>query len=599
MTEKEPQSYSVRFYSPLKALIPYIKPHFSSLLKTFIALCGAAFSILAIGPSLRFLIDSGFQTGNLEFLNQAVFILIGLSLVLAFSAYIRLFSTSWLAEKIIADLRKDFFSHLMKLDAPFFDQARLGDIVARLGEDCTLLKTLLSSSGAIVIRGSIQFVGAFTLMCFTSLKLTFFSLLIIPIAFFPIGLLGGRLKRKTLEGQNAQGDLIAFSEERLSGITTIQAFTQEDATIKQFSALNMTTLNINRKNLRIRALLISVVIGCVFVALSSFLSLGGHAVILKNISPGTFLSFLFYALIAAGSLNEIAEVLGDFQKAAGAMSRLLEILKTPSKLHQAAFPLAPQKYIRGHLRLKNICFAYPAHPHTWALENFSFEIQQGEKIALVGPSGAGKSTLFKLLLRFYDPQEGSILIDDYEATAFNLQTLRQTFSLVSQETIIFHDTLYQNIAFARPEATYQEVLQAAEAAYITEFAHALPHGFNTILGDQGRHLSGGQRQRISIARALLKNAPVLLLDEATNALDPQSESLIQQALAHLMKDRTTLVIAHHLTTIQNCERILVMDKGKLVQEGTHQALIKEKGLYNKLYSKQLDVEKDPYAKTYL
>ena len=586
MKKKDSQNASLKLYSPLKELIPYIKPYSRSLLKTFIALCGAAFSILAIGPSLRFLIDSGFQTENLEFLNQAILILIALSLVLAFSAYVRLSSTSWLAEQIVTDLRKDFFAHLLKLDAHFFDNARLGDIITRLSDDCTLLKTLLSASGAIVIRGFIQFMGALILMFFTSLKLTFFSLLIIPVAFFPIGLLGGRLKRKTLEVQNAQGKLIAFSEERLSGITTIQAFTQEEAVIHQFTTLSTANLKTSQKNLRMRALLISLVIGCVFIALSIILSLGGYSVLSKNLSPGTFLSFLFYALIAAGSLNEIAEVLGDFQKAAGAMTRLLEILRTPSRLNDVPSNSAPKKQLQGHLSLKNVSFAYPTRPQVQALENISFDIKKGEKVSIVGLSGAGKSTLFKLLLRFYDPQAGSIFIDGHAATTLNLEGLRQTFSLVAQETTIFHDTLYQNIVFARPEATYQEVMQAAEAAYVNEFAHSLPQGFNTIVGDQGKQLSGGQRQRVAIARALLKNAPILLLDEATNALDPQSEALIQQAISHLVKDRTTLVIAHHLTTIQNCGRVLVMEKGKLVQEGTHQVLIKEEGLYSKLYAKK-------------
>jgi len=586
MKKKDSQNASLKLYSPLKELIPYIKPYSRSLLKTFIALCGAAFSILAIGPSLRFLIDSGFQTENLEFLNQAILILIALSLVLAFSAYVRLSSTSWLAEQIVTDLRKDFFAHLLKLDAHFFDNARLGDIITRLSDDCTLLKTLLSASGALVIRGFIQFMGALILMFFTSLKLTFFSLLIIPVAFFPIGLLGGRLKRKTLEVQNAQGKLIAFSEERLSGITTIQAFTQEEAVIHQFTTLSTANLKTSQKNLRMRALLISLVIGCVFIALSIILSLGGYSVLSKNLSPGTFLSFLFYALIAAGSLNEIAEVLGDFQKAAGAMTRLLEILRTPSRLNDVPSNSAPKKQLQGHLSLKNVSFAYPTRPQVQALENISFDIKKGEKVAIVGLSGAGKSTLFKLLLRFYDPQAGSIFIDGHAATTLNLEGLRQTFSLVAQETTIFHDTLYQNIVFARPEATYQEVMQAAEAAYVNEFAHSLPQGFNTIVGDQGKQLSGGQRQRVAIARALLKNAPILLLDEATNALDPQSEALIQQAISHLVKDRTTLVIAHHLTTIQNCGRVLVMEKGKLVQEGTHQVLIKEEGLYSKLYAKK-------------
>ncbi|AIL13367.1 hypothetical protein IM40_07450 [Candidatus Paracaedimonas acanthamoebae] len=586
MKQEDSQSYSLKLYSPLKELIPYLKPYSCSLLITFFALCGAAFSILFIGPSLRFLIDGGFQTENLELLNKAILMLIVLSLVLAFSAYIRLSSTSWLAEQIVADLRKDFFAHLLRLDTHFFDNARLGDIIARLSDDCTLLKTLLSTSGAIVIRGFIQFMGALILMFFTSLKLTFFAVLIIPIAFFPIGLLGGRLKRKTLEVQNAQGDLIAFSEERLSGTTTIQAFTQEEAVINQFAALSTANLKMSRENLRMRALLISLVIGCVFIALSILLSLGGYSVLSKNLSPGTFLSFLFYALIAAGSLNEIAEVLGDFQKAAGAMSRLLEILRTPSRLNKPHSTFVPKTHLQGHLGLKNVSFAYPTRPQIQALENISFEIKKGEKVAIIGPSGAGKSTLFKLLLRFYDPQAGSIFIDGHEAPILNLQVLRQTFSLVAQETTIFHDTLYKNIAFARPEATYQEVMQAAGAAYVNEFSHSLPQGFNTIVGDQGKQLSGGQRQRVAIARALLKNAPILLLDEATNALDPQSESLIQQAISHLVKNRTTLVIAHHLTTILNCGRILVMDKGRLVQEGTHQALIKEDGLYSKLYSKQ-------------
>jgi ATP-binding cassette subfamily B protein len=592
MKQKDFQKYPLKLYSPLKELIPYIRPYSCSLLKTFIALCGAAFSILAIGPSLRFLIDNGFQTENPEFLNKAVLILITLSLVLAFSAYIRLSSTSWLAEQIVTDLRKDLFAHLLRLDASFFDRARLGDLIARLSDDCTLLKTLLSSSGAIVIRGFIQFVGASILMIFTSLKLTFFMFLIIPLAFFPIWLLGNRLKRKTLEVQNAQGSLTAFSEERLAGITTIQAFNQEESTLNQFTTLNTVCLKMSRKNLRMRALLIALVIGSVFIAISIILSVGGHSVLSKSLSPGIFISFLLYTLIAAGSLNEIAEVLGDFQKASGAMNRVLEILKTSSKVNDSLFSLTPKHLFRTHLRLKNVSFAYPARPQVSALENFSIDIKNGEKIALVGPSGAGKSTLFKLLLRFYDAQEGKIFIDKHEATKLSLQALRQTFSLVTQETTIFHDTLYQNIVFARPNATYQEVMEAAEAAYVNEFVHSLPQGFNTLVGDHGKQLSGGQRQRIAIARALLKNAPILLLDEATNALDPQSEFLIQQAISHLVKDRTTLIIAHHLTTIQNCERVLVMDKGRLVQEGTHQALIKEDGLYKQLYDKQFNPRKN-------
>ncbi len=578
------QNRSFIHYSSLKELTFYIKPYSSFFLKTFLALCCTAFSILAIGPSLRFLIDNGLQTGNLEFLNKAVLILIVLSLILAFSAYIRLSSTSLLAEQIVTDLRKDLFAHLLKLDASFFDKTRLGDLIARLSDDCTLLKTILSTSGAIVIRGFIQFLGALIFMLFTSLKLTFFTLLIIPIASLPIWLLGRRLKQKTLESQNFQGNLITFAKEHLSSITTIQAFTQEEFSKDQFTALNKTILKINTDNLKLRARLISLVIGGVLIAISIVLSIGGHAVLAKNLSSGSFLSFLFYALVAAGSLNEIAEVLGDFQKAASAMSRLLEILKTPSKIDLTSSVMLPANLLQGQICFKNVSFSYPTRPKIRALENFSIEIKKGEKIAILGASGAGKSTLFKLLLRFYDLQTGFIWIDGYDITKLNPQVLRQAFSWVSQDTTIFHDTVYQNIAFARPEATYQEILNVAQAAYVDEFASHLPQGFETIVGDQGKQLSGGQRQRIAIARALLKDAPILLLDEATNALDSQSESFVQKALSHLVKDRTTLTIAHRLTTLKECDRILVIDKGKLVEQGTHQMLLKANGLYKRFYN---------------
>lgn len=592
MKQKDFQNYPLKSYHSLKELIPYIRPYSSSLLKTFFALCGAAFSILAIGPSLRFLIDSGFQNENLGFLYKAISILIFLSLILAFSAYIRLFSTSWLAERIVTDLRKDVFAHLLKLDASFFDQTRLGDIIARLSDDCTLLKTLLSSSGAVFIRGLIQLIGALILMFFTSWKLIFFSFLIIPLIFLPLGILGRRLKKKTLEVQNAQGDFLSYTEEQISGIHTIHAFTQEEKIINEFKSYGTLNLKISRENLRLRALLISLIIGCVFISLSIILSLGGYDVLSKNLSPGTFFSFLFYALIAAGSFNEIAEVIGDFQKASAAMSRLLEILKTPSKLTSSPTIFSLKKHPKTHIRFNNVSFSYPTRPQAEALENLSFDIQKGEKIALIGPSGAGKSTVFKLLLRFYDPHTESIFINEEQITTLPLKNLRQNFAWVSQETTLFHDTLYQNIAFARPEATHLEIMQAAEAAYINEFIPSLPQGFKTIVGNQGKQLSGGQRQRVAIARALLKNAPILLLDEATNALDPQSEIFIQQAIPNLLKDRTTLVIAHHLRTIQTCDRILVLNKGKLSQEGTHQTLIKTAGLYHQLYAKQFLTEKD-------
>ncbi|OJX13080.1 MAG: hypothetical protein BGO77_04330 [Caedibacter sp. 37-49] len=584
MKKKDFQSRSFTTYSPLKELIFYIKPYSFSFLKTFFALCCTAFSILAIGPSLRFLIDNGLQTGNLEFLNKAVSILIVLSLILAFSAYIRLSSTALLAEQIVTDLRKNLFAHLLKLDASFFDKTRLGDLIARLSDDCTLLKTILSMSGAIVIRGFIQFLGALIFMLFTSLKLTFFTFLIIPIASLPIWLLGRRLKQKTLQSQNSQGNLTTFVNEHLSSITTIQAFTQEEFSKDQFTTLNKTSLQINTENLKLRACLISLVIGGVLIAISIVLNIGGHAVLAKNLSSGSFLSFLFYALVAAGSLNEIAEVLGDFQKAASAMGRLLEILKTPSKIDFTSSIIMPSEPLQGYICFRNISFSYPTRPQIKALKNFSGEIKKGEKIAIVGASGAGKSTLFKLLMRFYDLEIGSIQIDGYDITKLNPKILRQAFSVVFQDTTIFHDTVYQNIAFARPEATRQEILNAAQAAYVDEFASHLPQGFETIVGDQGKQLSGGQRQRIAIARALLKNAPILLLDEATNALDSQSESFVQKAIGHLAKDRTTIIIAHRLTTIKECDQIFVMDKGKLIEQGTHQTLLKADGLYKRFYN---------------
>ncbi len=596
MKKTDFQSCSFTTYSPLKELIFYIKPYSFSFLKTFLALCCTAFSILAIGPSLRFLIDNGLQTGNLEFLNKAVLILIVLSLILAFSAYIRLSSTALLAEQIVTDLRKNLFAHLLKLDASFFDKTRLGDLIARLSDDCTLLKTILSTSGAIVIRGFIQFLGALIFMLFTSLKLTFFTFLIIPIASLPIWLLGRRLKQKTLKSQNSQGNLTTFVKEHLSSITTIQAFTQEEFSKDQFTTLNKTSLQINTENLKLRACLISLVIGGVLIAISIVLSIGGHAVLAKNLSSGGFLSFLFYALVAAGSLNEIAEVLGDFQKAASAMGRLLEILKTPSKIDFTSSIMMPSEPLQGHICFKNVSFSYPTRPQIKALKKFSVEIKKGEKIAIVGASGAGKSTLFKLLIRFYDLEIGSIQIDGYDITKLNPKILRQAFSVVFQDTTIFHDTVYQNIAFARPEATRQEILNAAQAAYVDEFASHLPQGFETVVGDQGKQLSGGQRQRIAIARALLKNAPILLLDEATNALDSQSESFVQKAIAHLAKDRTTIIIAHRLTTIKECDQIYVMDKGKLIEQGTHQTLLKADGLYKRFYNDScLSAEKNSFV----
>jgi ATP-binding cassette subfamily B protein len=553
-----------------------------------VALVVAGVSVLSIVGSLRYVIDRGLAAGDPAMLDHTLVRLLGVIVILAIATYSRYSLVTWLGERVVADLRRAVYNHILTLSPAFFEVTRSGDILSRLSADTSILQTLIGSSISVALRNCVLLAGGLVMMALTSLKLTGLVLIGIPVVIAPIVFFGRRVRKLSKANQERIADVNANAEETIYGIRTVQAFGHEDLSRAAFNANIENAIGAALQHIRMRATLVALVIFLVFSGIGFVLWSGGHDVLTHAISAGQLSAFVGYAALVAASTGAISEVMGDMQRAAGATERIFDLLAVAPTITAPAIPATLPVTPRGELEFDDVTFFYPARPAAAALHNISFTIKPGERVAIVGPSGAGKTTLYQLALRFYDPQSGTIRFDGVNIKTADPKDLRAHLAIVPQDPVIFSTNVWDNIGYGRPSASQDEIRAAARAAHADEFLLAMPQGYNTYLGEKGVRLSGGQKQRIAIARAILRNPSLLLLDEATSALDAESEHLVQEALDVLMQNRTTLIIAHRLATVVSADRILVMDGGKIVASGTHQSLIAEGGLYARLASLQFD-----------
>ncbi len=580
----------VKSVSALKMVFPYIKPYKFQLIGAAIALLFAAATVLAMGAGLRFLIDEGFAEGDPLLLDRAVIVLVAVVILLAGASYARFYLISWVGERVVADLRIAVFNHVIGLNLAFFETRSPGEILSRISTDTTLVQTVVGSSVSVALRNLLLFVGGMILLLITSPKLTGLVLLVIPFVLVPIIVLGRRVRTLSRYSQDRVADIGSHVEEILTGIRVVQAFSHEIFDKIKFSKRVESAFDTAVERVRKRALLTAVVIAFIFGAVAVVLWIGGRDVLAGRISGGDLSAFVFYAIVVAGSTGALSEVVGELQRAAGAMDRLNELLLVSSNIKIPTEPKQLPEKVSGAIKFNGINFYYPSRPGQLALDNFTLEIKPGETVAFVGPSGAGKSTVFQLLLRFYDPSSGDIKLDDISLDQTDPQTIREQIGLVPQDGIIFSENVLENIKYGRPEASKAKIKSAAESANAIDFIEELPNGFETNLGEKGVQLSGGQRQRLAIARAILRDPAVLLLDEATSALDAESERFVQRALDSIMVGRTTLIIAHRLATVLSADRIIVMEKGRVIASGGHDYLLETCPLYTRLANLQFDLE---------
>ena len=573
---------------PLLALAPYVGRYRGRAALAFVSLTVAAITTLVVPIAVRRIIDFGFSPEGIALINSYFSVMIAVVALLAGASASRYYLVMTIGERIVADLRRDVFAHLMSLSPAFFDSARSGELISRLTADTTQLKSAVGASVSIALRNLMLFIGATAMMVITSPRLSGFVLLAIPVIVIPLVAFGRWVRRLSRNAQDTLAEATAYASELVGAIRTVQAYTSERLADARFGGEVEQAYEAARTSTRARAVLTAIIIFIVFASVVVILWVGSHDVLTGSISPGRLGQFVLYAAFAAAGLGQLSEVWGEVSAASGAAERLFEILNVKSQIAAPASPQALPEPARGDVSFENVSFAYPARPDAKAIDGVSLSVRAGEKVAIVGPSGAGKSTLFHLLLRFYDPASGSISFDGVPIKAADPREVRKRIALVPQESVVFAATARENIRFGRPEATDAEVERAADLAHASEFIHRLPGGFDAQLGERGVTLSGGQRQRIAIARAILRDAPLLLLDEATSSLDAESETLVQTALEELMRHRTTLVIAHRLATVLSCDRIMVLDQGRIVEQGTHASLVAAGGLYARLARLQFE-----------
>jgi ATP-binding cassette subfamily B protein len=565
----------------LRRLVPFMAPYKGMLALATVFLLVSASASLAIPAAVREMIDHGFSQENAGLIDRYFLLVLVVAVVLGGATAARFYCVTWLGERIVADMRKAIYSHILSQSPAFFEVTRTGEVLSRITTDTTLIQTAVGSSASIALRNLLMMTGGLFMLMVTSPKLTTLVIGTVVFVVIPLIFMGRTVRNLSRQSQDRVADTSAYASETINAIQTVQSFTHEDTDRTRFSTAVEATFSTARKRVLARSVMTALVIVLVFSSIVGVLWIGAQAVIAKEMTGGELSAFILYAVIVASGLGALSEVWGEVQQAAGAVERIFEILSTEPKVKAPASPKtlpAP----RGEVAFEDVVFEYPMRPGVSALKNFTLRIRPGETVALVGPSGAGKTTVFQILQRFFDVQAGRVLVDGVDIRDVEPRDLRARLALVPQETVIFGDNALENIRYGRPTATEEEIRAAARAAQADEFIEKLPQGYHTQLGERGVTLSGGQRQRLAIARAILRDAPILLLDEATSALDAESERLVQIALESLMKQKTTIVIAHRLATVQRADRIIVMDQGAIVAEGTHGELVNGGGLYARL-----------------
>lgn len=577
-----------RSLQPLKRMLPFVARYKGLVIGALFALVLAAASTLAVPVALRRMIDHGFTGANAVFVNNYFGMLVLLALVLAIASGLRYFFVISLGERVVADLRNAVFGHVTTLSPEFFDRSQSGEIVSRLSADTTQIKSVVGATASVALRNIILGIGALAMMIVTSPKLSVLVIAAIPLIVVPLIAFGRSVRRRSRRTQDMLAHANAYASEQIGAMRTLQAFTNENMVVGRFARAVENAYEAARSSIKARAILTAFAIFLIFASVVAVLWFGSRDVLSGVISAGTLGQFVLYAVFAASAFGALSEVGGELAQAAGATERLAEILDETPHIAVPSNPVALPKPPRGEIIFDDVHFSYPTRPDAPSLTGVSFKVQPGETVAIVGPSGAGKSTIFSLVMRSYDPQSGKVLMDGVALPQADPAEVRARVAVVPQDVVIFATSIRENIAFGRPRASDAEIEAAARAALSHDFIMALGEGYETQVGERGVTLSGGQRQRIAIARAILRSAPILLLDEATSALDAESEMLVQKALEGLMQERTTLVVAHRLATVLKADRILVLDQGRIVEEGTHQSLVERGGIYARLAKLQFE-----------
>lgn len=579
---------------PLKRMIPFLIRYKGLVAGSLFSLVLAAVTTLAVPVAVRRMIDHGFSGDDAAFVNNYFVMLVLLALMLALASGLRYFFVISLGERVVADLRNAVFSHVTTLSPEFFDRSQSGEIVSRLAVDTTQIKSAVGATASVALRNIILGVGALIMMIVTSPKLSALVIGAIPLIVIPLIAFGRSVRRRSRRMQDLIADANAYAGEQIGAMRTLQAFTNENMAVGRFRRAVEKAYQAARSSIKARSVLTGFAIFLIFSSVVAVLWFGSRDVLSGAMTPGTLGQFVLYAVFAASAFGALSEVGGELAQAAGATERLAEILDESPTIIMPANPKAMPEPPRGEVIFDNVVFSYSSRPDAPSLKGVSFKITPGETVAIVGPSGAGKSTIFSLLLRFYDPQSGQVLIDGVALPEADPQAARDRISIVPQDVEIFATSVRENIAFGKADASDEEIEAAAKAALAHDFIMELEAGYETEVGERGVVLSGGQRQRIGIARAVLRGAPILLLDEATSALDAESEVLVQKALERLTQGRTTLVVAHRLATVLKADRILVLDKGRIVEEGTHRSLVEKQGLYARLAKLQFEAGADAF-----
>jgi ATP-binding cassette subfamily B protein len=571
----------------MKWLFGQLRPYKSKVVFAITALIVGAASWLLLGQGIKAVVDEGFIADNADKLDQTMFMVMGIALVGSIAAYFRFYWMIWLGERVSADIRQNVYVHLLTLSPAFFAKTRTGEVISRFTADTTLLQSVVGMGLSMGLRSCITFIGALFLMLFSSPMLTLYVLIAVPIVLLPIRVFGAKVRLHSKNSQDKVADVGAYVDETLHEIHTVQAYSHEEIDKTLFQSRIEGVMGAAQLRIKYRALLVAFIMAISIIAITSVAWIGAQQVLSGELSAGELTAFMFYAVMAGGAVATISEVIGEVQKAAGASERLMELLNTQTSIQSPVSPIVLPNNVSGEIDLKHVSFHYPEADTVPVIKNLSLAIKSGERVALVGPSGAGKSTLFQLLLRFYDVSNGQIALENQDIKLLDVSALRDQFALVPQESVIFASSVKDNIGYCRTHASQFDIEKAAKAARAHDFISELPQGYDTNLGERGVRLSGGQKQRIAIARAILADRPILLLDEATSSLDASNEQHVKLALEELMKDKTTLIIAHRLATVINADRIVVMDKGEIVAIGTHQELVENNALYREFAQLQL------------